>query len=112
MFADNVPTKTRLSVSAKVAFAVTDLKAPSSTPFMFTAASEAVATPKMPPLPVIRPVFVCVPPHVLLPANVWVVVLTMPPSDAVAFGTLKFTVPDVRATEKAASLWVNAAVAA
>lgn len=111
-FADNVPTYTRLSVSASVTPAVTVLNAPSSTPLTFIAANDAVATPVIPPLPVISPVFVCVPPHVLFPAKVWVVVDTMPPRAAVAFGTLKFTVVEVRATEKAASLNVKAAVAA
>ena len=112
MFAPKVPTYVRWSFSSIVTPVVTDRKEDFRTPSTLTAASVEVDTPTMPPFPVISPVFVCVPPHVLFPAKVWVVVETIPPNAAVAFGTLKLTVPDVRATEKAASLNVNAAVAA
>lgn len=95
-----------------VTLVVTDLYAVSITPSAYKAASEAVDTPMIPPLPVIDPVCVCVPPHVLFPANVWVVVDTIPPKAAVAFGILTLTVVEVRATEKAASLCVMAIVAA
>ena len=112
ILAERVPTNVLWSFSSMVTPVVTDLNDDLSTPSIFTAASEAVETPVMPPLPVIRPVLVWVPPQVLSPAKVWVVVDTMPPKAAVAFGTLKLIVPDVLEIEKAALLKVKAPVAA
>lgn len=104
--AANVPMYTRRSVSATVEVVVTERNACFSAPFTCMPACDAVAVPTIPALPVNRPV------NVFAPATVCVVVDMIPPSEAVAFGTLKFTVPPVLATENAASLNVNAAVAA
>lgn len=110
MSAVKVPMPTMLSFSSMETDVVTVLFALRSTPSAYTAACVEVDVDTVPAELVDKPWCVTAPVNVFAPAKVCVVVDTIPPSEAVAFGMFRFSVDVALLNPKAASLNVTAGV--